>query len=115
MPELNVMIGGRRFQVACQPGEEDFLNAAAKILDQEAQPLLKQLGRIPEAQMLLMAGLMLADRTAAVEEDLRKLKAKIAREKAEGRPDAGAPPESLTALVEEAEKLAARLKGAPAP
>ena len=33
MPELEVMIGGRPFQVSCQPGEEHFLRAAAGMLD----------------------------------------------------------------------------------
>ena len=33
---------------------------------------------MPEARMLLMTGLMLADRTASVEDELRGLKARIA-------------------------------------
>ena len=43
-------------------GDGTFLRAAAAMLDVEAQPLIAQLGRIPEAKMLLMAGLMLAVR-----------------------------------------------------
>lgn len=78
MPELEVMIGGRPFRVACQDGEEHFLRAAAQMLDAEAQPLVSQLGRLPETRLLLMAGLMLADRTAAVEDELRGLKARLA-------------------------------------
>ena len=73
MPELEVMIGGRPFQVACQPGEEHFLCSAAGMLDAEAQPIIAQLGRLPEAKLLLMAGLMLADKTAAVEDRIRLL------------------------------------------
>ena len=87
MPELDITIGGRTFQVACQVGEEHFLRAAAQSLDAEAQPLIAQLGRIPEVRMLLMAGLMLADRTAAGEDELRQLKARLAE--LENRP----PPE----------------------
>jgi cell division protein ZapA len=78
MPELEVMIGGRPFQVSCQPGEEHFLRAAAGMLDTEAAPILAQMGRLPEAKMLLMAGLMLADKTAAVEDELRTLRARVA-------------------------------------
>jgi cell division protein ZapA len=77
MPELEVTIGGRPFAVACQPGEEEFLRAAAGLLDAEAQPLLAQAGRIPEARMLLMAGLMLADRFAGVEDRLRTVTARL--------------------------------------
>lgn len=71
MPEINVDIGGRTFQVACQTGEEHFLQTAAKLLDNEASVLAEQIGRMPETRMLLMAGLMLADKTAGLEEDLR--------------------------------------------
>ncbi|MFA7432548.1 MAG: cell division protein ZapA [Gemmobacter sp.] len=78
MPELEITIGGRPFRVACQPGEEDFLRAAAAMLDAEAGPLLAQMGRMPEARLLLMAGLMLADRTAAVEDQLRVAQARVA-------------------------------------
>jgi cell division protein ZapA len=77
MPELDVQIGGRPFRVACQEGEEHFLRAAAQMLDAEAQPLVAQMGRMTEVRMLLMAGLMLADRTAAVEDQLRVARARI--------------------------------------
>ena len=78
MADLDITIGGRSFSVACQEGEEHFLRSAALMLDAEAQPLLEQMGRLPEGRMLLMAGLMLADRTAAVEDEARRLRAKLA-------------------------------------
>ena len=51
MPELEVMIGGRPFQVSCQPGEEHFLRSAAAMLDAEAAPIIAQMGRLPEAEL----------------------------------------------------------------
>jgi cell division protein ZapA len=77
MPEVEIVIGGRSFQVACQPGEEHFLRAAAKLLDNEAQPLVTQMGRLPESRMLLMSALMLADRMAAMEDEVRALKSHV--------------------------------------
>ena len=59
MPEVQIQIGGRPFNVACQEGEEHFLQAAAGLLDNEARTLMDQIGRLPEARMLLMAGLIL--------------------------------------------------------
>ena len=53
------------------------------MLDNEAQVLTSQTGRIPEARMLLMAGLMLADRTGGVEDKLRDLEARLAEREAE--------------------------------
>lgn len=71
MPEVKILIGGREFEVACQDGEEHFLRSAAKLLDNEAQVLVSQIGRMPETRMLLMAGLMLADKAAGLDDQLR--------------------------------------------
>lgn len=71
MPHVEIAIGGRTFEVACQDGEEHFLHSAAKMLDEEAQHISAQVGRMPEARMLLMAGLMLADKTAGLEEKVK--------------------------------------------
>ncbi|EAP75856.1 MULTISPECIES: cell division protein ZapA [Roseovarius] len=93
MPEVQIEIGGRNFEVSCQEGEEHYLQAAAKMLDEEASVLAAQIGRIPEARMLLMAGLMLADKTAGMQDKLREMEDKLA----------------------EAQSEAARLRDAPAP
>ena len=77
MPEVVISIGGRDFEVACQEGEEQYLHSAAKMLDTEAQTLASQIGRIPETRMLLMAGLMLADKTAAMEDKVREMEDKL--------------------------------------
>ena len=71
MAEVKVSIGGRDFEVACQDGEEHYLQSAAGLLDNEAAALNDALGRMPETRMLLMAGLMLADKTASLEDQLK--------------------------------------------
>lgn len=119
MAELEITIGGRNFMVACQEGEEHFLQTAAAMLDTEAQPLVTQMGRLPEARMLLMAGLMLADRTASVEDQIRVLKARVAELESQPAP---APvrvevpvippqiPETLAEIAARAEALAAKVE-----
>ncbi len=82
MPEQEISIGGRKFTVSCQEGEESFLLTAAKLLDVEATALIAQVGRIPEPRMLLMAGLMLADKTAGLEEKLRNAESKLGAQEA---------------------------------
>ena len=83
MPEVEIKIGGRAFEVFCQDGEEHYLHSAAKMLDDEASVLAGQIGRLPEARMLLMAGLMLADKTAGLEDKLREAEARMAEKEAE--------------------------------
>lgn len=116
MPEIDITIGGKVFQVSCQPGEEHFLRGAALMLDNEAQPLVAQMGRLPEARMLLMAGLMLADKTAAVEDEIRTLRMRVTE--LEARPAttrdvAVIPPqvsETLAEIAARAEAMAARVE-----
>jgi len=79
MPDVKISIGGRSFEVACQQGEEHFLESAAAMLDTEASVLAGQIANLTEARMLLMAGLMLADKTAGMEDNLRIAEAKLAR------------------------------------
>lgn len=92
MPAVTITIGGREFEVACQEGEEHYLRAAAGLLDGEAGVLVAQMGRMPESQLLLMSGLMLADKTAGLEEKLRRAEAAVSERDAKlaelhSRPD----------------------------
>lgn len=83
MPQIEIAIGGRTFEVACQEGEEHFLHSAAAMLDIEASHLADQIGRMPESRMLLMAGLMLADKTAGLEDKVREVEAEAAKMRAQ--------------------------------
>lgn len=78
MPDETITIGGKQFQVACQPGQESFLQGAAQLLDVEATALLSQVGRLPAEKMLLMAGLMLADKMAGRADQVRTLEDQVA-------------------------------------
>ena len=97
MPEVEIEIGGRRFEVACQPGEEDYLISAATALDKEASSIGDQLGRLSESRMLLMAGLMLADQAGNLKEKLAKSDA------------------DLTAAISETSRLNAELSSSSIP
>lgn len=119
MPEVKVSIGSREFDVSCQEGEERYLRAAAQYLDNEATALIGQIGRLPESRMLLMAGLMLADKTAGLEDQLRAAedRARLAERVAadaqarHGRSAAAPVSDTMVHLVAEAEQLAERLEG----
>jgi cell division protein ZapA len=126
MAEVTIMIGGRSFEVACQDGEEHFLHAAAALLNAEATALSSQIGRMPEPRMLLMSGLMLADKTAGLEERLREVEEALGRAREEIRELQSAPrpeperievpvvPDSVTETLQEiaarAEALAAAVE-----
>lgn len=110
MPDVRITIGGRDFDVACQDGEEHFLRAAAAMLDAEAQTLVAQIGRLPEARMLLMSALMLADKTAALEDQLRAAENRIAALEVAGPPALAQDPGRLGDFASRAETLARQLE-----
>ncbi len=123
MPEVTIKIGDRSFEVACQEGEEHFLKSAAAMLDVEAQTLVSQIRHLTEARMLLMAGLMVADKTAGIDDNLKIAEARIAEleaKLAEAEARAGAAPTAapgdaaavaaLSGLATQLEALAGRIE-----
>ena len=73
MIELELSIGGRIFSVACENGEQEKVRRAAAVINEEADSIQSQLGRLPEAKMLLLSALMVADRLVDLEYDSKAL------------------------------------------
>ena len=67
MADLEIQIGARSYRVACEDGQEPHLEAVAARLRQEADALSAQFGTLSETRLLLMSGLIVADRLRAVE------------------------------------------------
>ena len=76
MTELEISIGGRSFSVACDNEEQEKVRQAAALINEEADTIQTQLGRLPESKMLLLSALMIADRLADLESESTELKEK---------------------------------------
>ncbi len=76
MTELEISIGGRVFSVACDNEEQEKVKQAASVINEEADAIQTQLGRLPESKMLLLSALMIADRLADLESESTVLKEK---------------------------------------
>ena len=120
MPEVAINIGDKKFTVTCQPGEESALEEAANLLNDEAEFLIHEIGQLSEQKLLLMSGLMLADKMATQSEKLAK--SEIALEEAlkkaqtlEENVDLQKVPfaedllEEFMTITEKAEKLASKI------
>ena len=79
MPNVEFKVGHKDYTLSCQDGEEQLLRRAAGMLDAEARQILDQAGRMPEPRLLLLAGLMLADRTSALEDRAASAERELAR------------------------------------
>ncbi len=76
MTELEISIGGRIFSVACDNEEQEKVKEAAALINEEADSIQSQLGRLPEAKMLLLSALMIADRLVDVQTESKTFKEK---------------------------------------
>ena len=61
MAEVELVIAGRPYRVACRNGEEDTLLQAGALVDQKSREALAGLGTLSESRQLLFAALLLAD------------------------------------------------------
>ncbi len=96
MAEVDLIIAGRPYRVACRSGEEESLRAAARLVDSKSREAIAGLGTLSEARQLLFAGLLLADQL-------------IERDGGEA-PPALEPPRPDPELAARAEQLAGRLE-----
>lgn len=92
MAEVDLIIAGRPYRVACRDGEEENLRTAARLVDAKSREALAGLGTLSEARQLLFAGLLLADQLI------------------EQRPEAAAPSAPDPEVANRAERLAQRLE-----
>ncbi len=120
MPEVAINIGDKKFTVTCQPGEESALETAASLLNDEASFLVSEIGQLSEQKLLLMSGLMLADKMTSQAEKLAKaekaLEETLAKAKKLEEIDASQEAqfddnylEQLTSITEKAENLANKI------
>lgn len=64
---VTITINGNNYPLACQPGEEDHIKALAARLDETARQIADGNSSINESRLLVMMGLILADRLNEVE------------------------------------------------
>ena len=68
--EVEVDVGGRKYAIACNPGEESEVLAASEELNKEARNMINAIGKVPDVKLLLMAGLMVSGRLKNIEKEL---------------------------------------------
>ena len=121
MPEVAINLGDKKFTVTCQPGEESALESAASLLNEEASYLVSEIGQLSEQKLLLMSGLMLADKMFSQSQKLTKCEAALeeALTKVKGLEEVNNSPqaqidqhdllEQLAVITEKAEKIALKI------
>ncbi len=81
MAQVAITINGKEYSLACDDGQEERIRAAGALLSAGVDELSTQIGRINDLNLVIMAGVMLADdliqeqsaREAAAAPDLEEL------------------------------------------
>lgn len=61
MGQVAVDINGRRFQVACDDGQEDHVRELGAYIDGKVKQVADQIGQVGDPRLLLMASLLITD------------------------------------------------------
>ena len=81
MAQVIVQVNDRPYTMQCPDGEEDHLRDLARLLDAEVQRIKRSVGSVGDIRILVMSGLMVADRLSEairrveeLEEQIRSLR-----------------------------------------
>ena len=61
MGQVNVEINGRKYQIACDDGQEAHLARLGSYIDNRVDELIAAVGQIGDARLLVMVSLLVAD------------------------------------------------------
>lgn len=73
MAVVNVTVNGRVYEIACDDSQAARVQELGRQVDERAQGLLKQIGVVPDARLMVMVGLMLADELSEARQELKRL------------------------------------------
>ncbi len=78
MAQVSVTINGRRFNMACEDGQEDHLMALAREFDTRIEGLRSKFGEIGDTRLTVMAALTVADELSEVSVRVKRLEEELA-------------------------------------
>ena len=63
MADVDIIINSRTYRISCKDGEEDRILALSSQINQEVSSLVNKIGQLGEARMILLAALVLLDKS----------------------------------------------------
>ena len=121
MGSVQVTVNGRNYSVACDEGQEAHVVRLGSYLEQKVGQLVKAVGQVGDARLLVMASLMITDELVDTDQALTQLKNAVAQggkgkeplampTAPAAQPLAPAPAPHEAVLAEALETLAARIE-----
>jgi cell division protein ZapA len=79
MGSVQVTVNGRSYSVACDEGQEAHVVRLGSYLEQKVGQLVKAVGQLGDARLLVMASLMITDELVDTDQALTQLKSTAAK------------------------------------
>ena len=73
MAEVDITINRRSYRISCKDGEEERIKSLASLINNQVQKLSEKIGQLGEARMILLASLVLLDKSEEVEKEAEKI------------------------------------------
>jgi len=86
MGSVQVTVNGRAYSVACDEGQEAHVARLGSYLEQKVGQLVKAVGQVGDARLLVMASLMITDELVDTDQALTQLKGLVATGTKGGEP-----------------------------
>ncbi len=102
MAQVTVTINDRRYNVACDDGQEAHLSRLGAYIDRRVSELVAAVGQIGDAKLLVMVSLLIADELSDVYAEMETIKS--------GGKGAAAAAAAETRLGESLEKISERIE-----
>ena len=74
MAQVTVVINNRKYDIACDDGQEKHLTNLAQYVDGKVSDLVASVGQVGDARLLVMTSLLVADELSDVYSELGKIK-----------------------------------------
>jgi len=73
MAEVDIIVNRRTYRISCKDGEEDRILSLASLIDKQVHLLSEKIGQLGEARMILLASLVLLDKSEETEMEAEKI------------------------------------------
>jgi cell division protein ZapA len=73
MAEVDITINGRSYRISCKDGEEERIKSLSSLINNQVQKLSEKIGQLGEARMILLASLVLLDKSDEIEKEAEKI------------------------------------------
>ena len=78
MPEVNVEINGKKYRMACEPGQEQHLQSSPTATTSRSTASRARFGEIGDNRLTVMAGIAILDELVEAERRIAQLKQDVA-------------------------------------